>query len=123
MRDFKTLKVWQRSHDLVLAAYKATAGFPREEVYGLTSQIRRSSSSIPANIAEGCGRSCNGDLHRFLNIAMGSAAELSSLLLLSRDLAFVSAESYEHLNNQTDEVQRMLGSLIRKVQAARTNSD
>jgi len=107
----------------VLAAYKATAGFPREEVYGLTSQIRRSSSSIPANIAEGCERSCNGDLHRFLNIAMGSAAELSYLLLLSRNLAFVSAESYEHLNNQTDEVQRMLGSLIRKVQAARTNSD
>jgi four helix bundle protein len=62
-------------------------------------------------------------LHRFLNIAMGSAAELSYLLLLSRNLAFVSAESYEHLNNQTDEVQRMLGSLIRKVQAARTNSD
>jgi len=123
MRDFKTLKVWDCAHQLALSVYEVTVRFPKEELYGLTSQMRRAGSSIPANIAEGCGRSGNGDLHRFLDIAMGYAAELSYFLLLSRDLAFVSAESYRHLNSQTDEVQRMLGSLIRKVQAARTNSD
>ena len=120
MRDFKTLMVWQRAHHLVLEVYRATGGFPKQALYGLTSQIRR--LSIPANIAEGCGRSGNGDPHRFLNIAMGSAAELSYFLLPSRDLSFISAESFQHLSNQTDEVQRMLASLIRKVQAARTDN-
>lgn len=123
MRDFKTLQVWERAHQLVLSVYKVTLGFPKEELYGITSQIRRSGSSIPANIAEGCGHSGNGDLHRFLDIAMGSAAELSYLLLLSRDLAFISAESYWHISNQTDEVQKMLASLIRKVQSARMKTD
>jgi four helix bundle protein len=105
-----------------LSVYKATATFPREELHGLASQIKRCCSSIPANIAEGCARSGNGDLHRFLDIAMGSAAELSYFLLLSRDLAFLSAECYHRLSNQTDEGQRMLGSLIRKVQAARMDN-
>jgi len=119
MRDFRTLKVWERAHTLALSVYRVTRAFPREELYGLSNQMRRSACSIPANIAEGCGRSGNGDLHRFLDIAMGSAAELSYFLLLSRDLAFVSPESYGDLANQVDELQRMLGALIRKVQAAR----
>lgn len=76
MRDFRELKVWEKSHQLTLAIYKITAIFPREELYGLTIQIRRASASIPANIAEGCGRNGVAELARFLHIAMGSASEL-----------------------------------------------
>jgi four helix bundle protein len=120
VRDFKTVKVWERAHELALSVYRITRGFPREEIYGLTSQMRRAASSIPANIAEGFGRSGNGDLHRFLDIAMGSASELSYFLLMSHDLALVSPESYGDAAVLVDEVQRMLASLIRKVQVART---
>lgn len=76
MRDFRELKVWQKSHQLTLAIYKATVKFPKDEMYGLTSQIRRASASIAANIAEGCGRNGEAELGRFLQIAMGSASEL-----------------------------------------------
>jgi len=119
VKDFRTLKVWERAHLLALSVYRLTQGFPREELYGITSQMRRSGSSIAANIAEGCGRSGNGEFHRFLNIAMGSAVELEYFLLLARDLALISSESYASVNDQTVEVQRMLGALIRKVEAAR----
>ena len=86
MQDFRDLKVWQKSHQLTLEVYRSTATFPREELYGLTSQIRRASSSIPANIAEGCGRNSPNELRRFLEIAMGAASELEYHLLLARDL-------------------------------------
>jgi four helix bundle protein len=119
VKDFRTLKVWERAHLLALSVYRLTQGFPKDELYGITSQMRRSGSSIAANIAEGCGRSGNGEFHHFLNVAMGSAVELEYFLLLARDLALVSSESYESVNDQTVEVQRMLGSLIRKVEAAR----
>jgi four helix bundle protein len=76
VRDFKTLQVWSKSHELTLSVYKATATFPRDELYGLASQMRRAASSIPANIAEGCGRNGNAELSRFFQIAMGSASEL-----------------------------------------------
>lgn len=119
MRDFKTLRVWERAHQLALSVYRITRAFPREELYGITSQLRRAACSIPANIAEGFGRSGNGDLHRFLDIAMGSTAEVSYFLLMSRDLSLVSPESYIELAERVDEIQRMLASLMRKVQAAR----
>ncbi|MGA9994068.1 MAG: four helix bundle protein, partial [Pyrinomonadaceae bacterium] len=89
MRDFREFKVWVKSHDLTLEVYKVTAAFPKEELYGLTSQIRRASASIPANIAEGCGRSGNPELCRFLQISMGSASELEYHLLLAHDLKFL----------------------------------
>jgi four helix bundle protein len=120
VKDFRTLKVWERAHVLALSVYRLTQGFPKEEMYGITSQMRRSGSSIAANLAEGCGRSGNGEFHRFLCVAMGSAVELEYFLLLARDLALVSSESYESVTDQTVEVQRMLGSLIRRVEAART---
>lgn len=82
MRDFKRLEVWRRGHRLTLAVYKATATFPREELYGLTSQTRRSSAAISANVAEGCGRGSNADLARFLQMAFGSASELENHLLI-----------------------------------------
>ena len=113
------MTVWTRAHVLVLEIYRVTAGFPREELFGTTSQMRRSSSSVAANIAEGCGRTGNGEFHRFLNAAAGSAVELEYFLLLSRDLKFLSEEAYEELHRNVCEVQRMLASLLRKVDAAR----
>ena len=85
MRDFRQLNVWERAHALTLDIYRATATFPREEIYGITSQLRRCGASVAANIAEGCGRNGNGDFHRFLNIAAGSAVEVEYFLLLARD--------------------------------------
>ncbi len=90
MRDFRSLKVWEKAHHLTLAVYKATGAFPKEEVYGLTSQMRRACASIPANIAEGCGRSGIAELTRFLHIALGSASELEYHVILAHDLAFLS---------------------------------
>lgn len=118
MRDFRQLRVWSEAHRLVLAIYEVTAEFPKHELYGITSQMRRCGASIAANIAEGCGRAGSGDLHRFLSTAMGSAVELEYFLLLSRDLCLVT-NRYDELNEQTRLVQRMLGSLVRKVEAGR----
>lgn len=117
MRDFKGLKVWQKSHDLVLAVYQVTAKFPRDELFGLTSQIRRSCVSVPANIAEGCGRNGNAELARFLQIAMGSASELEYHLLLTRDLGLLDTVEYEQLAGQATEVKRMLTSFIQRLKA------
>jgi four helix bundle protein len=89
MQDFRELQVWRKAHRLTLAVYRATAGFPREELYGLTGQIRRSCSSIPANLAEGCGRSGDSDFARFCSIAIGSASELEYHLLLAKDLHLI----------------------------------
>ena len=86
MKDFRQLKVWEKAHHLTLEIYRATASFPRAETYGLTSQIRRASSSICANLAEGCGRGGDAELARFCGIARGSASELEYHLLLARDL-------------------------------------
>ena len=120
MKSFRDLKVWEKSHELTLAAYDATSNFPKQEMFGLVSQIRRCASSIPANIAEGCGRRGNGEFHRFLQIAMGSASELEYHLLLSRDLKFLDTELHTSLNSRVEEVKRMLSSLIRKVDEERS---
>src|SRR5713101_7207703 len=88
MRNYKDLQVWEKAHRLILAVYKGTQDFPKEERFGLTSQIRRSSASIAANLAEGCGRRSDGEMARFIQISMGSGAELSYHLLLARDSGF-----------------------------------
>ena len=119
VKGFRDLKVWEKAHRLTLQVYKATASFPKEEMYGLTSQIRRAAASIPANIAEGCGRSSNAELGRFLQIAMGSASELEYHLLLARDLLLVVEEDYGQLNLEVTEVKRMLASFIQKLNADR----
>lgn len=90
MGDFRRLKVWEKSHLLTLAVYAAVAPFPKDEPYGLTSQVKRSASSIPANIAEGCGRDRDTELARFLEIAMGSASEREYHLQLAHDLGFLT---------------------------------
>ncbi len=117
MKDFRCLRVWQKGHQTVLAVYGATLLFPREETYGLVSQLRRAASSVPANIAEGCG--CNGDREfaRFLEIALRSASETEYHLLLARDLAYLDATTYDTLNAQVTELKRMLAGLIRKLNA------
>ena len=89
MKDFRDLKVWEKSHGLTLEVYRATAGFPRPELYGLTSQIRRCSASIGANIAEGCGKRGNNEFQRYLQIASGSASELDYRFVLARHSGFL----------------------------------
>ncbi len=117
MRDFRGLNVWKKGHALALAVYKATAVFPREESYGLTSQIRRSGASVPANIAEGCGRAGGAEFARFLYMAMGSASELEYHLLLAHDLGFLQGPGYARPSNEVVEMKRMLTSLIQKLKA------
>ena len=119
MRDFRQLQVWEKSHALTLAVYRGTSQFPKEELYGLTSQMRRAAVSVPGNIAEGCGRGGDGELGRFLRIAMGSASELEYYVLLARDLDFLTAEAYGRLAEDVCEVKRMLTSFIQKLTADR----
>jgi four helix bundle protein len=119
MKEFRRLMVWEKAHALALAIYRATAVFPKEETYGLTSQMRRCGASVAANIAEGCGRTGNGDFHRFLNIAAGSLFELEYFSLLSRDLGFLPQPQHQALTRDAHEVQRMLASLLRKVESSR----
>jgi four helix bundle protein len=117
MKDFRQLKVWEKSHQLALAVYKATKEFPKEELYGLTSQIRRASMSIPTNIAEGCGRNTDAEFARFLQIAMGSASETEYQLLLTHDLGFINKEQYDKLNLDVTEIKRMIASLLKTLRA------
>ncbi len=117
MKDFRELKVWEKAHQLTLDIYKTSAAFPREELYTLTSQIRRAASSIPTNIAEGCGRGRDDDFRRFLQIAMGSASELEYHLLLARDLQYLTEADYQRLQIDTIEVKRMLAALIVKIKS------
>ena len=111
------MKVWEKAHQLTLALYPVTASFPRPEAYGLASQIRRAASSIPSNIAEGCGREGDPELTRFCIIARGSAAELEYQLLLARDFKLIELEDYEKLSAQTVEIKRMLTVLVQKLTA------
>ena len=117
MQDFKELKVWQKAHQLALDAYQMTSRFPREEMFGLTSQIRRAAVSIAANIAEGRGRGGDGDFKRFLQIAQGSAAELDYELLLARELHYITPEQHAGIQSQVEEARRMLNRFIQTLAA------
>jgi len=119
MKNCRDLEVWLKAHQLTVEVYRITQPFPRDELYGLTGQIRRSSASIPANIAEGCGRSGDAELARFLHIAMGSASELEYHIVLAHDLGFLTTPDYEHLAGDVIEVKRMLASFIKKLTAER----
>ncbi len=112
MQDFRNLKVWERSHQLVLTVYRATQVFPTEEMYGLRSQIRRAAASIPANLAEGCGRGTDPDFARFVQNSMGSASELEYHLVLAQDLQMVPQEWAQSAISETAVVKRMLVSLL-----------
>ncbi len=119
MQDFRKLKVWEKSHQLTLAIYRTTERFPTSELYGLTSQLRRSCASIPANIAEGCCRTGDIEFGRFLQIAVASASEAEYHLLLARDLGYLSHQHYELLNKDINEVKQMLISFLKKLKAKR----
>ncbi len=112
MRNFQELKVWNKAHEVTLAAYKATAGFPKQEMFGLTSQIRRAVSSIGANIAKGAGGGTNADFVRFLQISLGSANELHNHLLLARDLGLIVDDDFERLLADVLETQKMLAKFV-----------
>ena len=118
MKDYRQLKVWERSHRLTVTLYRVTARFPAEERYGLTSQIRRAAASIPANIAEGCGRDGDAELARFCRIASGSASELDYHLLLAKELGLLGDNSYRDLANEMGELRRMITTFLKKLTAS-----
>lgn len=116
MRDFRQLKVWQKAHVLVLDLYRHARTFPPEERFSLTAHLLRSATSIPSNIAEGCGRKSDIELARFLSIAAGSASETEYQLLLARDLGYLTEPAHNVLDAQVNEVKRMLNSFVQRLQ-------
>lgn len=115
MIDFKSLRVWEAFHNITLKIYEISQSFPDDEKYGLILQVRRSSSSVPTNIAEGCGRYSDSELQRFLIIAMGSASELEYQLILAKDLGYLSIKTYERLNEELVTAKKMLNVFIYKI--------
>jgi four helix bundle protein len=115
MQNFKELKVWQKSHLMVLKIYENTRLFPKEELYGLTSQLRRSAISVPANLAEGCGKDSRADVANYFQVALGSLHETEYYILLSKDLLYVADEKYKELDEKVQEVKAMLIALIKSV--------
>ncbi|MBZ0184581.1 MAG: four helix bundle protein [Melioribacteraceae bacterium] len=115
MHQFKELKVWNNTRLLVKEIYLYTENFPKEEVFGLTNQIRRSAISISSNIAEGCGRESSIEFARFLDLANGSAFELESQLILANDLSFLSDSDFIELNSKVTEIQKMLHGLLNTI--------
>jgi four helix bundle protein len=107
MHNLKELKIWNKAIDLSVAVYKATSNFPREEVYGLTSQIRRSAVSVPSNISEGAGRNSNKEFIHFLGIANGSSYELQTQLIISNKLELITNETLQSLLKEIEEIQKM----------------
>ena len=117
MQNYKEFRVWQKAHSFTLKIYEVSKSFPKDELYSLTNQLRRASSSIPANIAEGCGKNSQSEFAHFLNIALGSSNETEYFLLLSKDLKYLLEEKYTELENNINEIKAMLISLISKVRA------
>jgi four helix bundle protein len=115
MRDFQQLSIWQRSHLIVLRIYTATQSFPKEELFGLTSQMRRSVSSIPTNIAEGCGQDTLPELKRFLTIATGSASELQYQIILCHDLKYINKELFQELSEEIIQIKKMIYAYSEKL--------
>jgi len=115
MQDFRKLVVWQKSHQLTLAVYAKSATLPKGIGWSLQSQLVRAATSVPANIAEGCGRAGDRDFRRFLRLSLGSACELEYHLLLARDLGFLAEAAYRPLNARVVEIKRMLAGLIRRL--------
>ena len=111
MKNFKNLKVWSNGIELVVDVYKETERFPKEEIYGLTGQIKRSAVSIPSNIAEGAGRNSRKDFNRFLDVALGSSFELETQLIIANRLKYLDDENFLKLNQQIDEEQKMITGL------------
>ena len=113
MRDFRSLEIWKRGHALTLDIYKISGTcFPKDELYGLTSQIRRASASIPTNIAEGCGRRTQAEFNQFLQIAVGSSTEVEYQLQLAHDLNYIDSSCYEELCSKVVATRKMILTFI-----------
>ena len=117
MQNFRDLLVWQKSHQLTLQIYKITKRFPKNELYGLANQIRRSASSIPTNIAEGSVQGTDAQFARFLYVALGSAAELDYQILLAHELEYIDAKEYQQQSSEIDQIKKMLTAFVRKLKA------
>ena len=122
MKDFRELQVWQKAHALTLKVYRAAKTFPHEERYELARQVRRSTASIAANLAEGCGRSTDGDLARFADISLGSASETEYHLILSRDLGYLAERPFNELISEVTEGKRMLTAYVQYLRRAQGDS-
>jgi four helix bundle protein len=119
VKDYRQLEIWERSHQLTLQIYALTKSFPKEELFGVTSQLRRCCASIPANLAEGCGRDSDAELKRFVDISHGSASEAEYFLLLAFDLGYIPATDHARLADEISQIKRMLGAFARKLKADR----
>jgi four helix bundle protein len=119
MAGYRDLKVWQLGMDLALDVYRVTSEFPKSEIYGLTSQIRRAVVSIPSNIAEGHARRTPREMQRFANIAKGSLAELETQLILAGELGYLSKDALKRILQMTEHESRMLSGLLRSIQESR----
>ncbi|OHB60360.1 MAG: four helix bundle protein [Planctomycetes bacterium RBG_13_46_10] len=115
MKNFRDIKVWHKAHCLAIKIYKVTDSFPREETYGLISQIRRAAASVPTNIAEGCGRNTDTELARFMEIASCSASELDYLILLANNIGLLDDSSYKESSVELVEIRKMLTTFIKTV--------
>ena len=115
MKDYRKIHVWSKAHVLVKDLYCATSKFPKDELFGMISQLRRAGASIPTNIAEGCGRGSDADFRRFLQIAFGSANEVEYLIFLSYELNFIEKNRFIELDNKIKEVKKMLAGMIKKI--------
>ena len=115
MRDFKKYDIWKLSHVFTLKIYETTKLFPKDELYGIVSQIRRASSSVPTNISEGCGRTSDAEFNRFLTIALGSASEVEYLIILSKDLNYIDENSFTELNQEINTIKRKIYTLKQKL--------
>jgi four helix bundle protein len=118
MQDFRNLKAWQKAQEVVVEIYKLTSRFPKDELYGLTSQARRAAVSIVANIAEGCGRGSDADFARFLQMAIGSSFELDALIVIAKDLKFITDVEYDSSAMNLSELKRMLNAFLQTVRRA-----
>ena len=116
MQDFHSLLIWQKGHELTLKVYEASKSFPKEEMFALTSQVRRAAYSIPTNIAEGCGRKTNADFSHFLQMSIGSSSELEYEILLAKDLNYISEDSYNQLSSDVVELRKMIIRFQKKLE-------
>jgi len=117
LRNYQDLQVWTKAHALTLELYRLSRAFPREEMYGITSQLRRAAASIGANLAEGCGRQTDNELARFVRIALGSATELDYHLVLCRDLELLNKQQYETVAKELTSVRKMLVALLNAIES------
>jgi four helix bundle protein len=115
MKTYRDLIAWQKAIDLVSNIYKVSTAFPKEEIYGLTNQMRRSAVSIPSNLAEGFGRNTKAEMARFANIAMGSLFELQTQIEIAKNIEYLNSDAYQYLTDATREVERILAAFIKSI--------